>query len=275
MPAEVQDRVHTLARRARAHRGLTFTDSDGNDLDTMLSDSDDDIDSDFDPDDDDNSYASSEDSDYDPLDDADNDASLPGTIAGVDDAGDAQAPAEPTGVDNAIAQTTIEPPGVDDDDESTIEPPGVDNDDESNDDPPAELETFVNELETELDDEIDEIEQLDSDYNPADDDNYESNADIDAAVVTPINNDELDNIHTDAARQQSSADNDAVNDDHDEEPDDDEDSDPDTPQPRLRRNRTRSYGHLKAVPAMDPSHLLPDLTNSKEANTRLISYYKA
>jgi hypothetical protein len=96
MPAEVQDRVHALARRACAHHGLTFTDSDGNDLDTMLSDSDDDNDSDFDPDDDDNSYASSEDSDYDPLDDADNDASLPGTIAGVDDAGDARAPAEPT-----------------------------------------------------------------------------------------------------------------------------------------------------------------------------------
>ncbi len=30
MPAEVKDRVHALARRARAHRGLTFTASDGN-----------------------------------------------------------------------------------------------------------------------------------------------------------------------------------------------------------------------------------------------------
>ena len=86
MPAEVLDRVHVLAHQAQAHRGLTFTDSDGNDLDAVLSDSDDDSDSNFDPADDDNSYASSKDSDYDPLDDAANDASLPGTIAGVDDA---------------------------------------------------------------------------------------------------------------------------------------------------------------------------------------------
>ena len=81
-----------------------------------------------------------------------------------------------------------------------FEPPGVDDDDESNDDPPAE--TFVNELETDLDDEIDKIEQLDSDYNPADDDNYESGANIDTAV-TPTINDDLEEIRsldtTDAA----------------------------------------------------------------------------
>jgi hypothetical protein len=35
MPAEVTDRVHALARRARAYRGLTFTDSDGADLDVL------------------------------------------------------------------------------------------------------------------------------------------------------------------------------------------------------------------------------------------------
>ncbi len=83
-----------------------------------------------------------------------------------------------------------------------FEPPGVDDDDESNDDPPAELETFVNELETELADKIDKIEQLDSDYNPADDENYESDADIDTAV-TPTINDDLEEIRsldtTDAA----------------------------------------------------------------------------
>jgi hypothetical protein len=76
MPAEVKDRVHALARRARANRGLTFTDSAGNDLDDILLDSDDGTDSDYDPDDDENSYASSEDSDYDPSDDSDDDASL-------------------------------------------------------------------------------------------------------------------------------------------------------------------------------------------------------
>jgi hypothetical protein len=86
MPVEVQDRVQALACQARAHRGLTFTDSDGDDLDTMLSDSDGDSDSDFEPDDDDSLYASIEDLDYDPLDDADDAASLPGIITGVDDA---------------------------------------------------------------------------------------------------------------------------------------------------------------------------------------------
>jgi hypothetical protein len=214
----------------------------------MLSDSDDNNDSDFEPDDDDNSYASSEDSDYNPLDDADDAASLPGTIAGVDDAAGARDPAEPTGLDNAVAQTTIEPPMVDDDannDDAAHE----DDDEESNDVAQAELETFVNELETALDDEIDEIEQLNNDYRSGNDDNHEPNADIGAAVTpTLINNHELDDIHADAARQQSSADNDVVTDDNNEEPNDDEDSDPHTPRPRLRRNRTRCYGHLKGRP---------------------------
>jgi hypothetical protein len=62
MPAEVRDRVHALARRANANKGLKFTDSDGNDLDAH-------DDSDYDPDnDDDASDASSEDSDFDPAD---------------------------------------------------------------------------------------------------------------------------------------------------------------------------------------------------------------
>jgi hypothetical protein len=70
MPAEVRDRVHALARRANANRGLTFTDSDGTNLDTLYpvaaaADNDSDYDPD-DDDDDDGSYASSEDSDYDP-----------------------------------------------------------------------------------------------------------------------------------------------------------------------------------------------------------------
>jgi hypothetical protein len=63
MPVEVRDRVHTLARRANANQGLTFTDSNGTNLDTLYPDDDDD-DSNYDPDqDDDASYASSEDSD--------------------------------------------------------------------------------------------------------------------------------------------------------------------------------------------------------------------
>ena len=42
MPSEVKDRVHALARRARAFRGLLFTDSDGNNLDNLDDNSDDD-----------------------------------------------------------------------------------------------------------------------------------------------------------------------------------------------------------------------------------------
>jgi hypothetical protein len=184
------------------------------------------------------------------LDDADDDVSLPGTIAGVEHAAGARDPVEPTGVDNDAAQSTIDPPGVDDDG-STIDPPGVDDDEDSHDnDTQAELETFVNKLGTKLDDKIDKIEQLDSDYNPDDDDSQESDTDVNASVTTTsINNQELDDIHADAARQQSSADNDMMIDDNDREPSDnessDEDSDPTTPGPRLRRSRTRSYGHLK------------------------------
>jgi hypothetical protein len=65
MPAEVKDRVHALTRRANAKRGLTFTDSHGNNLDELYPDADEDNDSDYDTSaNDDASYASSEDSDY-------------------------------------------------------------------------------------------------------------------------------------------------------------------------------------------------------------------
>jgi hypothetical protein len=74
MPAEVKDRVHALARRANAKRGLTFTDSNGNNLDELYPAINDDDDSDYDPNDDDAaSYASSVDSDYDPHDDGSTD----------------------------------------------------------------------------------------------------------------------------------------------------------------------------------------------------------
>jgi hypothetical protein len=50
MPAEVRDRVHGLARYANAKVGLTFTNSDGQNLDLLYPPDDDDNDSDFDPD---------------------------------------------------------------------------------------------------------------------------------------------------------------------------------------------------------------------------------
>jgi hypothetical protein len=98
MPAEVRDRVHVLARRANAnHTSLTFTDSNGNDLDVMYPDNnnEDDDDSTYNPDQDDGtSYASSDDSTYDPTaddlstgpstdDNNDPPAAQPAAIAGV------------------------------------------------------------------------------------------------------------------------------------------------------------------------------------------------
>lgn len=51
MPDSVKDRIHSMARRAKANKVLWFTDSDGNDLDAMYSDedADDDNDADYDP----------------------------------------------------------------------------------------------------------------------------------------------------------------------------------------------------------------------------------
>jgi hypothetical protein len=68
MPASVKDRVHSMAQHTNADNSLRFTDSDGNDLDTMYpnDDADDDNDADYDPAADELSYESDEDSDYQP-----------------------------------------------------------------------------------------------------------------------------------------------------------------------------------------------------------------
>jgi hypothetical protein len=188
MPAEVQDRVHALARRANATRGLTFTDSDGRDLDTLFPASDDDDGSDYDPNQDDQaSYASSKDSDY------DDDAAHPnanGTHADVDDPNfnpdlPAHTPAAIAGVDGD--NTTADPgatPGVDDetpgvDDETTgvdVETTGVDEEHDKEHDK-ANFESYVNELDAELDE---EIAALDSDYDP---EHSESDIDLDNNVT--------------------------------------------------------------------------------------------
>jgi hypothetical protein len=253
MPGEVRHRVHALAHRANANRGLVFTDSQGNDLDTLYPDNDRDADSNYDPTQDGGvSYASSEDSDYHPSDsssspdDDDEDpypdlaepqpAELAGVDAGTNNADTTNRPPIATTGVHAPGDTTtgVETPGVH---TTEVETPGVD------------LETYVNELEAELDK---EIAALDSDYDPN----------------QSIDDQEADETQADATREQASADdvitdtNDEDNDanESDNESDDegcttlpivedayesDDESDNDGELPRLRRNRTPSYKHLK------------------------------
>jgi hypothetical protein len=137
MPAEVTTRVHALAHRAHANRGLTFTDSHGNDLDLLHPDDDgDDADSDHDPahddDDNDDSSTSSDDSDG-----ASADLSAapnPAELVGVNE------PVNITGVADRTPGVDIRTPGV------AGETPGVTE--------TPELEEYVNGLEAELDAEI-------------------------------------------------------------------------------------------------------------------------
>jgi hypothetical protein len=97
MPTSVKDRVHALARRANADKGLVFHDSDENDLDVLYpSDAADDADSDYNPDDDEQSYESDEDSDYLPDGDTVTDEFVDPALAnaGVDDDNDADKDAD-------------------------------------------------------------------------------------------------------------------------------------------------------------------------------------
>jgi hypothetical protein len=189
MPAEVKDRVHGLARRANAHRGIKFTDTEGNDLDLLFPPSDDDDDSDYDPNhDDDDSSANSDDSSYN--DDAattnsgDNTGSVadedhdnvaiipdppghqPGTIAGVDDATAAATTNAPDDIPGVNENEPDDIPGVN---ENEPDIAGVDDEDD-----PTELVTYVNELETELDAEIDAINDGHVPESPPESDDEES-----------------------------------------------------------------------------------------------------
>jgi hypothetical protein len=194
MPAEVKDRVHGLARRANAHRGLTFTDGHGNNLDELYP-VDDDDDSDYDPTDaSSTSSARSEnsddsDSDFDPdasstsssehSDDAPDGTNIPDLavptpdeLAGVDPTNnveDDNPPGEILGVDDTTNDHPPgEIPGVDDNPTTNaLELPGVGPD----------LESYVNELETELDQ---RIADLDSDYTQDDDESDDVRARADA-----------------------------------------------------------------------------------------------
>jgi hypothetical protein len=158
MPAEVRNHVHALARRAKAHRGLTFTDSDWHNLDTLYSVADDDDDLDYD---DDASSDSSEDSDYD-VDAASQDSSSDDShddynpdlsaapqraeIAGVDDTNaTTNQPGETPGVDETNAPKPAGTTGVDK--EVDEELTGVNETDTTGVDVNPTLEAYVNKLE--------------------------------------------------------------------------------------------------------------------------------
>jgi hypothetical protein len=253
MPAEVKDRVHALARRAHVTRGLTFTDSHGNDLDALYPAADDDDDSDYDPDTDENaSLASSDVSDS--VSNAastssdSHDANLtnddPGETPGVDGANlTNDDPGETPGVDGAIPGVDARTTGVD----GINEPDGTN---EPEDD--VDLETYVNALETELDD---EIADLDSDYGS---ESPESDIELDNRTHS-IKANEIDKLNSDAAREQTSANQDA--DGHDDTDDESTDDDDDVPLPRLRRKRAPSYKHLKG---RDGDESLPTVARPRE-----------
>jgi hypothetical protein len=182
MPDTVKDRVHALARRANADKGLVFHDSDGNNLDIMYpTDAANDDDSSYDPEDDKQSYDSDDD-----VNAATNMIVTP-TLdnAGVDDAAhDNDASNEDGGNDqNDEHQRT---PGVNN--ETPGVHPGVNNetpgvntetpmDTETKETPmdtvaraaeatnPGDLEDFVDALESELDA---ELAKIDSAYVPSD-----------------------------------------------------------------------------------------------------------
>jgi hypothetical protein len=205
MPAEAKDRVHALAWRVKAHRGLTFTNSDGNDLDVLYPEEADDDDSDYNPDDDgsldsadasddeasDASSASSSDDD----DDDNYDPNLPalqtGELAGVDTADTSNNNNTPPGVGEATPEEpeTVKTPGVGEDD--TAGTAGVEDDTGTG-----------NQLNP-------EATSQDSDYEPA---TSESDSDVDE--------NEADNMNADATREQTTADN--MDADSSEESDDEE-----------------------------------------------------
>jgi hypothetical protein len=182
MPApEAKDRVHGLARRANAHRGLKFTNTAGNDLDLLFPPSEDDNDSDCDPDhDNDDSSASSDDSTHEDdaaatnsgddagcaADEDDDDVAIvpdppghqPDTIAGVDRATAATATNAPDDIPG-VNENEPDIPGVNENEPKDIPEvnEAADNTGVDDEDDPTELVTHSDELESELDAEIDAI----------------------------------------------------------------------------------------------------------------------
>jgi hypothetical protein len=149
MPAEVKDRAHALARCAKAHRGLRFTDSEDNDLDALYPDDDDN--SDYTPTANDNSFDGDDNSDSTP-DDTSSASTAPDKDPYIPDppvapplelAGVNNIPVENTGVDKAH-NNPVKNAGVDED---HIETTGMDEN-------RTDLEEYIQELESVLDNEI-------------------------------------------------------------------------------------------------------------------------
>ena len=272
MPAEVQDRVHALARHANAHRGLSFTDGHGNDLDELFPD--DDSDSDFEPDDD--ASDASDDSDSNDSDNHDpRDPNLP-ELAGVDE------PNDSIDDDNDVDDGATDDNDADNNaanDDASIN----DEDDDAADDPEptsdaphppgvaahhpvdttgvdrTHLEDYVQELEAELDHELADIDN--SVYDPTKDNPNTADTDLDDSFH-PVDDNEATNLKDDAAREQAAADltEPPIEDDDSSEADDDNEPE-DAPLPRLRRNRTPNYSHLKG---REGDGSLPTVARPKE-----------
>jgi hypothetical protein len=186
MPAKVRDRVHSLAHWARAHRGLTFTDSAGTNLNNLYPDNDDDnLDYDLDDNldnDDDTSSSSSDNSSSAGLNDSDSDSDYnpdlpmppPGELAGVDDAINSN-DKQITGVQDPPDPAELRDNAVDtpDEDENPSETPGVGTAGVDDD-----LEAYVNnvnKLEATLDQEIAALDANNESDDDADNDDESDN----------------------------------------------------------------------------------------------------
>jgi hypothetical protein len=150
MPDSVKDCVHSMARRANADNGLCFTDSDGNDLDTMYPDNDaeDVTDAYYDPAADELSYESGKDSDYQPHHGDEQ------SLVSIDH------PAGP-GVNEGVGNAA---PDGNHSDSNASDDSSASNDSNDTGDNLTPLITYVDALETKLDA---KIADLDSIYDPA------------------------------------------------------------------------------------------------------------
>jgi hypothetical protein len=248
MPDSVRDRVHTLARRARADQGLTFTNGDGNDLDLRYPEDDDDNNSDYDPDDDDGAVSSDNDSDdgyIAPLPHPVGHAGVDNNRAGVHDDGnnDSTIDDDDASASHNVGNAGVDNVAIDQNDDNPNDNAGVHDVERGQNDGKTDLEDFVNELEAALDKEIHDI---DSAYEPDNHNELSSDDDL-GNQFDGIDEDEETGITNDQAREQARADMNEPSDGPalDEETGENDNQPPDEPIPRLRRNRARTYGHLK------------------------------